>query len=102
VRSGATAYHCENDAHACCAGKGGDKARTAAAATAARREQEDAADFLQFLLDNAHEELLQLGRAHAAQLDAADAAGAAAGRGAHARGAGQVQGRGRVKGEHGG
>ncbi|KAK9840619.1 hypothetical protein WJX81_004670 [Elliptochloris bilobata] len=63
-------------------GKGGDKARTAAAAVAARREQEDAADFLHFLLDQVHEELLQLSKAHAEQLDAAagepgeDAAGA--------------------------
>ena len=51
------------------AGMAGDKARTAAAAPhAARREQEDAADFLHFLLDQAHEELLQLRKAHAALL----------------------------------
>ena len=56
------------------AGKAGDKARTAAAAGAARREQEDAADFLHFLLDQAHEELLQLRKAHAALLDAAPGA----------------------------
>ena len=56
------------------AGKGGDKACTAAAAGAARREQEDAADFLHFLLDQAHEELLQLSKAHASQMDAAPGA----------------------------
>ena len=57
------------------AGTAGDKARTAAAApNAARREQEDAADFLHFLLDQAHEELLQLRKVQAALLDAAPGA----------------------------